>query len=253
MPDTLRLAREQAWFFNRWGIYGRTIPADLYVEQQNYWIKVRVPFVSSIILTGIINLQRVFIAGGNGVTVEYIIAKGSACVEAFREVSHSVANFFGDPDLARRHKEVKFHEDLRALIEEMLRLKSHVIVPEGNFVPAPAKATRKNKNSGTNNAPVTAEIRSAIFDVIVEGAQEWQSKFKEYIRNTTWDPKLGYPLVKEKAAPRDTRLLTGTILDSNENPISFDSYEDLHGDEHVGGLGAGALGGGDEFSVGDEL
>ncbi|KAJ7233439.1 hypothetical protein C8J57DRAFT_1090569 [Mycena rebaudengoi] len=235
MPDTLRLAREQAWFFNRWGIYGRTIPADLYVEQQNYWIK------------------RVFIAGGNGVTVEYIIAKGSACVEAFREVSHSVTNFFGDPDLARRHKEVKFHEDLRALIEEMLRLKSHVIVPEGNFVPAPAKATRKNKNSGTNNTPVTAEIRSAIFDVIVEGAQEWQSKFKEYIRNTTWDPKLGYPLVKEKAAPRDTRLLTGTILDSNENPISFDGYEDLHGDEHVGGLGAGALGGGDEFSVGDEL
>ncbi|KAJ7648633.1 hypothetical protein DFH06DRAFT_1095419 [Mycena polygramma] len=238
MTDALRLAREQAWFYNRWGIYGRSIAADLYLEQNNYWVK------------------RVFIADGNGVTIEYIIAKGSASVEAFREISHSVANFFGDSDRARRHKEVAFHEDIRALIEEMVRLKSHVISPEGHFVPAPPKPPRKKKNN--TGAPVTqAEPRSAIFDVIVEGAQEWQSKFKEFIRDTTWDPKLGYPLVKEKATPRttpDNRLHTGTILDSiNENPISFDTYDDLHGDEITNtGLGSGALGGGDEFSSGQE-
>ncbi|KAJ6465625.1 hypothetical protein C8R47DRAFT_1201528 [Mycena vitilis] len=235
MSDALRLAREQAWFYNRWGIYGRSIAADLYLEQNNYWVK------------------RVFIADGNGVTIEYIIAKGSASVEAFREISHSVANFFGDSDRARRHKEVAFHEDIRALIEEMVRLKSHVISPEGHFVPAPPKPPRKKKN--TTATPVTqAEPRSAIFDVIVEGAQEWQSKFKD---DTTWDPKLGYPLVKEKATPRttqDNRLHNGTILDSvNENPISFDTYNDLHGDEITNtGFGSGALGGGDEFSSGQE-
>ncbi|KAJ6532318.1 hypothetical protein DFH09DRAFT_1326105 [Mycena vulgaris] len=235
MTDALRLAREQSWFYNRWGIYGRSIAADLYLEQNNYWVK------------------RVFIASGNSVTVEYIIAKGSACVEAFREISHSVANFFGDSDRARRHKEVAFHEDIRALIEEMVRIKAHVISPEGHFVPAPPKASRKKKNAG-NSAPVTAETRSAIVDVIVEVAQEWQSKFQEFLRNTTWDPKLGYPLVKEKATPRVTRLLTGTILDStNENRISCDGYNDLHGDEIAGtGLGAGALGGGDEFNTDPE-
>ncbi|KAJ7195376.1 hypothetical protein GGX14DRAFT_575693 [Mycena pura] len=237
MTDALRLAREQAWFYNRWGIYGRSIAADLYLEQNNYWVK------------------RVFIADGNGVTIEYIIAKGSASVEAFREISHSVANFFGDSDRARRHKEVAFHEDIRALIEEMVRLKAHVIAPDGHFVPAPPKPSRKKNN---NTVPVTqAESRSAIFDVIVEGAQEWQSKFKDFLRDTTWDPKLGYPLVKEKATSRatqDNRLHTGTILDSiNENPILFDTYDDLHGDEIVRtGLGSGALGGGDEFSSGQE-
>jgi hypothetical protein len=56
--------------------------------------------------------QRVFIAQGSGVTMEYIIKKGSACVEAFRDISHIVANFFGDPDSARRHKELKFQEDI---------------------------------------------------------------------------------------------------------------------------------------------
>ena len=61
--------------------------------------------------------QRVFIAQGSGVTVEYIIQKGSACVEAFHEISHLIANFFGDPDRARRSKEVAFHEDMRVLVE----------------------------------------------------------------------------------------------------------------------------------------
>ncbi|KAJ7798141.1 hypothetical protein B0H14DRAFT_2389019 [Mycena olivaceomarginata] len=34
-------AKEQAWFFNRFGIRGRTIPSDLYLEQNNFWVKVR--------------------------------------------------------------------------------------------------------------------------------------------------------------------------------------------------------------------
>ncbi|KAG6874447.1 hypothetical protein C0992_007674 [Termitomyces sp. T32_za158] len=35
-----RSALEKSWFVNRWGEKGRSIPADLYVEQLNFWIKV---------------------------------------------------------------------------------------------------------------------------------------------------------------------------------------------------------------------
>ena len=41
LDDMLRKALERAWFVNRWGLPGRWIPADLYVEQLNFWIKVR--------------------------------------------------------------------------------------------------------------------------------------------------------------------------------------------------------------------
>lgn len=174
--------------------------------------------------------------------------KGSASVEAFREVSHSVANYFGDSDRARRHKEVKFHNDVRSLIEEMVRIKAHQLAPQGTFVPAPPKTTKKQSEK---SPPVTAEQRSAIFDVMVEGAQAWQGQFHEYIKNTTWDPQHGYPLVKEHDTG-DTRLVTNTGFDNEEIPFSLDTYDDLHGDETQNmGLGAGALGGGDEFGTGD--
>ncbi|KAJ7722916.1 hypothetical protein B0H14DRAFT_3520171 [Mycena olivaceomarginata] len=81
-------------------------------------------------------VKRVFIASGAGVTVEYIIRKGSAYVEAFRDVTHMVANFFGDPDRARRSKGVKLNLDLEALVTEMQRRKFHKISTTKHFVPA---------------------------------------------------------------------------------------------------------------------
>ena len=36
----LRKVLERSWFFSRWGLPGRWIAADLYVEQLNFWIKV---------------------------------------------------------------------------------------------------------------------------------------------------------------------------------------------------------------------
>jgi hypothetical protein len=77
-------------------------------------------------LLSLIFEQRVFIASGSGVTIDYIIRKGSACVEAFRDITHMDVNFFGDPDRARS-KEVKFNQDLEALVSEMQRRKFHVI------------------------------------------------------------------------------------------------------------------------------
>lgn len=35
------MAMECTWFVNKWGLPGRWIAADLYIEHLNYWIKVR--------------------------------------------------------------------------------------------------------------------------------------------------------------------------------------------------------------------
>ncbi|KAJ7491543.1 hypothetical protein B0H11DRAFT_1911797 [Mycena galericulata] len=229
LPDKLRWALERSWFVNRWGLIGRAIASDLYLEQLNFWVK------------------RVFIASGSGVTVEYIIRKGSACVEAFRDITHMVANFFGDPDRARRSKEVKFNQDLEALVTEMQRRKFHVVSKDPHFVPAPPKNPPKKtpKNPRPPEPP-----RSAIVDVFVKGAEEWNGKFTEFIRSTTFDPALGgYPPATESSSsPRDTTLDTNTVFDSlTHNPLTYDSYIDLHGKEDTGISGLGALGGGGDF------
>ncbi|KAJ7751862.1 hypothetical protein B0H14DRAFT_3896747 [Mycena olivaceomarginata] len=128
--------------------------------------------------------QLNFWGQGSGVTVDYIIRKGSACVEAFRDITHMVANFFGDPDRARRSKEVRFHQDIEALVTEMQRRKFHVVSQDQHFVPAPPKKPP----------------RSAIVDVFVKGAEEWNGKFADFIKSTTFDPALGgYPPPSESS------------------------------------------------------
>ncbi|KAK7028602.1 hypothetical protein R3P38DRAFT_2622936 [Favolaschia claudopus] len=228
LPEKLRTALERSWFINRWGIIGRTIASDLYLEQLNYWVK------------------GVFIASGSGVTVEYIIQKGSACVEAFRDVTHMVANFFGDPDRARRHKEVKFNQDLEALVSEMQRRKFHVISETRHFVPAPPKRIPKNP---PKNPPPIEPPRSAIVDVFVKGAEEWNGKFYDFIKSTTFDPALGgYPPDESssKNTTRDTTLDTGTAFDNlKANPLRYDEFTDVHSGDELGT--SGALGGGGDF------
>ncbi|KAJ7455023.1 hypothetical protein B0H11DRAFT_1740201 [Mycena galericulata] len=231
LPDKLRRALERSWFVNRWGIVGRSIASDLYLEQLNFWVK------------------RVFIASGSGVTVEYIIQKGSACVEAFRDITHMVANFFGDPDRARRSKEAKFNQDLEALVSEMQRRKFHVVSREKHFVPAPPK--KAPKNPPKNPRPLEPP-RSAIVDVFVKGIEEWNGKFDDFIKSTTYDAALGgYPPATEtsNSGPRDTTLDNDTAFDNlKQNPITYDSYIDLHGSEDGAGVaGSGALGGGGDF------
>ncbi|KAJ7028826.1 hypothetical protein C8F04DRAFT_1265579 [Mycena alexandri] len=226
LPDKLRRALERSWFINRWGIRGRSIASDLYLEQLNFWVK------------------RVFIASGAGVTVEYIIRKGSACVEAFRDVSHMVANFFGDPDRARRSKEVKFHQDIEGLVSEMQRRNFHEVSSTRHFVPAPPKKAPKTT---PKNPPPPEPERSAIVDVFVKGAEEWNGKFTDFIKSTTFDPALGgYPPASSDSSPRDTTLDTNTAFDSlTTNPLTYDGFMDVHGSDD--GTGSGALGGGGDF------
>lgn len=173
-------------------------------------------------------------------------------MEAFREISHHVARFFGDPDTARRHKEVKFQQDMRALVEDMSRKNLHVLDPGGHFVPAPPPK-RKRKDS---NKPV--EPRSAVADVMTLGMEIWHDgKLEHFIKNTTYDPALGYPIASASEPTGYVRLDAvfdnDTVFDQTENPIDFGNYQDLHTDElETGGTGMGGLGGGDEFSAGDE-
>ncbi|KAI0061124.1 hypothetical protein BV25DRAFT_795265 [Artomyces pyxidatus] len=223
LDDAMRTALEQSWFVNRWGLPGRWIPADLYLEQLNFWVK------------------RVFIAKGSGVSVEYIIEKGSACVEAFREISHSFARTFGHADRARRHKEVDVGQDLRLLTENMLHARLHVKTPDRPIYAALPKKTKKNTNA-------TTTPRTAIVDALDTGAEAWNDgKFTEYLRTTTWDPALGYPV---GSSTIDDVLLNGTAFDQIDNPLSVDAFDDTDdGDDHAPRCtGLGSLGGGMEFS-----
>ena len=181
--------------------------------------------------------QRVFIAQGNGVTVQYIIEKGSACVEAFRDVTHRVSQFFGDSDIPRRSKEISFLEDMRVLVEDLHRHGIHNKPPKKRMVPALKKKNAK-KDSG-----------SAIFGIEVVGAEIWQNgKFTEFVKNTTYDPAIGYPIPEKDE--HDGRLDTDTVFDSTENnPLEHESFDDLHGDENDE-TGLNSLGGGSEYSTG---
>ncbi|KAF8191101.1 hypothetical protein K438DRAFT_1763014 [Mycena galopus ATCC 62051] len=80
---------------------------------------------------------------------------------------------------------VKFHQDIEALISEMQRRKFYVTDAKGHFVPAPPpkKTTKKAVNDDSR--------RSAITDIFVKGAEEWNSKFEEFIRTTPYDKELG--------------------------------------------------------------
>ncbi|KAJ7891027.1 hypothetical protein B0H13DRAFT_1626074 [Mycena leptocephala] len=40
LTPEMQAAKERAWFFNRFGLRGRNIASDLYLEQNNFWVKV---------------------------------------------------------------------------------------------------------------------------------------------------------------------------------------------------------------------
>ncbi|KAL0068708.1 hypothetical protein AAF712_004037 [Marasmius tenuissimus] len=239
---SLRQVLERSWFVNRWGLARRWIPSDLFVEQMNYFTKC------------------VLIAHGNGVTVGYIQRKGSACIEAFREIVHLVANFFGDPDRSRRSKEIAFRKDLEALVDEMINRK--VLESKERHVYAPPPKPRANANTSTSQKKSKPPVRkSAIVDVQAVGGAVWNSgKFSEFIASSTFDPALkSYPLSDnttrslnpDSMESGDPELAeTDTVFDSIENPLVHDSYEDLHGEDRGSGM---ALGGGDEYWTGNPV
>ncbi|KAJ7938638.1 hypothetical protein B0H13DRAFT_2301681 [Mycena leptocephala] len=178
---------------------------------------------------------------GSGVTIKYIIEKGSAPVEAFRELSHRFARTFGFTDRARRHKEVDVEQDLRLLTEMMRDARLHVMTAN-RPVYMPLKVNKKG-------VVATAPRVSAIVDSFVIGAQALHGgKFKEFIRSTAWDPAAGYPVGAQELGPEpDDPLVNGSVFDRvGENPLARDGFNDVDdGDAHERRfLGLGSLGGG---------
>lgn len=166
-------------------------------------------------------------------TIGYIISRGSACVEAFRHISHSVAQFFGDPDRRRRSKEVAFQEDMRVLVEDMDK-KDIGGVLRARLVPVSGKGSRAAK--------MRASGVSAITDVFVAGADIWRGKFEEWKRQTTYDPALGYVGGTESSDVHITALDNGTAFDrANSLIITCDSPIDLGllAEEDCEGIGGG--------------
>ncbi len=177
--------------------------------------------------------------------------KGSACVEAFRDMSHLMANLFSDSDRHRCSKKVTFYEDMRVLVEDMTKRKSHILAAKQHFIPQIKKTQ------------VGGKARSAIVNSMVLGAEIWQGgKFKQYIHTTAWDWALSYPMDQEIDSHHESRYDSDTAFDDcHANVLEADEFVDLHGPDDSttmgggsgGGLaGLGALGGGDKFLTGME-
>ncbi|KAI0317121.1 hypothetical protein OF83DRAFT_1172278 [Amylostereum chailletii] len=150
-------------------------------------------------------------------------------------------NAFGHPECAQRSKEVDPSHDLRLLVEHMMYSKLHVLTKD-----RPIYAPQKTKKKAA--ASQSIHTTSAIVDILATGAEIWNSgKFHEFLRTTTYDPALGYPVEDEPEASRDQHLFhTDTAFDRTDtNPLEIDTFDDLDdGDSYsrVGGLGT--LGGG---------
>lgn len=186
-------------------------------------------------------LQRIYIAKGNGVTIDYIIKKGSACVEAFRRISHLMAQFFGNPDRHRGSKEMGFQEDMRVLVEELDKRELG-----GEYKTRLVPVSGKGKKA----AKLRAKGTSAITDVYIGGIEIWSDKFEEWKEQTTYDPALGYPSQGNEGQDRMVRTLNnGTVFDDpNQLHLTFDSGVDLGilAEHETAGVG-----GGDELEIGD--
>jgi hypothetical protein len=236
----MRSMLERSWFINRFGIEGRAIPCDLWLEQNN--CKVKVCLLHRAAHLALTILQQTHISYGNGVTIKYIQDKGSACVEALDEIGHLVARYFGDPDRSRRSKEIAFHDDLQTLVGEMLTPAHNPHITSPGRVIYPPSSTSTGKKAAKSQ-------QSAITDVLELGAEVWQAKFKEFIQSTSYDPALGYPItMSENDGPRNLCLDTGTVFDDlDRNPLDASRHEDLFGDEEDG---IDSLGGGGEYHTG---
>ena len=179
--------------------------------------------------------QQVFNAQGNGVTVTYIIKKGSACVEAFHDVTERISKFFGNPDRSRWSKEVSFQEDLCVLVEDIEWHGLHQENPKIHPILAPWKVSKKKPDV------------SAIVDVQVTGTEIWlNGKCTNFMKSTMFDLAVGYPITTND---HDTWLDSGTVFDNASNPLEHDSYDDVHADEDDESVGS--LGGGGEYLIGE--
>ena len=124
------------------------------------------------------------------------------------------------------------------LLEDMVNKHLHKVSESPRLIMETVKPS-KSKNA-RNKVPKKAPVlKSAIFDINVAGADGWaDSSFTEFIRSTAYDPALGYPL--------------DTSQTSEINPLTIDTFEDLHRDDNDA-EGLGGIGSSGEYSTGEIL
>ncbi|KAF5334932.1 hypothetical protein D9611_010044 [Ephemerocybe angulata] len=147
-PPLLRDVVERTWLVNRWGIAGRSIPTDLYLEHNNGFTK------------------NMFAALGSCASIEYIQEKGSACVEVLRSFSMQMSSWFGRSEFNRGHREVAAAADIAALSCDMVIHQMHETRPNRRItVPAATSRSGKSKPS-----------KPAVCDVFYEGWRQLGEK-----------------------------------------------------------------------------
>lgn len=120
---------------------------------------------------------------------------------------------FGRPDVHRKHNESKFTSDLRALVDHLQKNKVHTIQC-GREVQVPMSA-KGRKGS--------AAVRRGCLDAIEAGALSLNGgKWTQFLRDTTYDPALGYPLEEGEGDAVSEVPLTDTVFDNEENPLTFE-------------------------------
>lgn len=234
LPEPLQRNLEKAWFVNRWGRPRRFIAADLYIEHLNRLVKVclvQLPYHLMLLST----FQHIYVAQKSGLTVENIREKGSSCVEALEEASRKVSEFFGRSEKHRRHKESKFYHDLRVLVEHLLKYNLHTL-----------DKRRKVQGIVTRKG---AWKKGAIVDILLSGGGDLlDGVWDNFVRTSTYDPALGYPMESEEKEDEDVIPPSDTVFDNVENPLSWGDDQSLS-DTMVESqsTGLGGIGGADEF------
>ncbi|EJD34594.1 hypothetical protein AURDEDRAFT_176375 [Auricularia subglabra TFB-10046 SS5] len=172
-----------SWFVNRWGRPGRFIASDLYLEHLNHDVKV------------------VHLADGSGTHVDNIIEKGSACVEALRDIALQVSAFVGDSYVHRISREKKVVQDLMILFNVCKQGRLAEIDGSGDrFLPEPTKG----------DAPPRSKVQSTSS----KGYARWNGTFGETLNVTTYDPQLGAAALE--AEHDGTSVLKGSEFSSRD-------------------------------------
>lgn len=98
--------------------------------------------------------------------------------------------------------------------------------------------------------------KGAVVDGMEVGAEGLTGgKWSEFLKQTTFDPELGYPLEDEGTEGQPARW-TGTSFDALKNPLTFRDEESL---QHLGrrgrsgGFGSGGVGGADDLFTGTQV
>ncbi|KAJ7877089.1 hypothetical protein B0H14DRAFT_3130270 [Mycena olivaceomarginata] len=211
LTPEMQRAKEQAWFFNRFGLWGRNIASDLYLEQNNFWVKV---------------FHR------NEYCINTTDGGLLACKYCQGIVSHQFARTFG------------FADRLGLLTETILDAQLHVLTANRPiYVPL-----KVNKKGQVATGP---RVSSIVDSFATGAQALHGGKFKDFIRSTAWDPASGYPVeTPEVSSEADDPLVNGSAFDHvNQNPLSRDGFNDVDdGDTHQQRyLGLGSLGGGMEY------